>query len=97
LNTLQIVFNGIIKGLGKQQMASIIVLIILYPINIPMAYFLAFVFELDIYGLWYAQLSVVYLLAFSYITIVTMVDWQKIADKVNEEVEKEKLEVDKLQ
>ena len=87
---VQMIFHGIIKGLGKQKFASWAALIILYPFNIPFAYYLTFVLNLGIYGLWYSQTTVVYLLTFTYITIIYLQDWQEIADLVVRELEKEK-------
>ncbi len=91
---VQMIFHGVIKGLGKQKYASIAALIILYPINIPLAYILAFILDLGIFGLWYSQLTVVYLLAFTYITIVVFIKWQDVADLVKEEVEKERQQLE---
>jgi len=90
---IQMIFHGIIKGLGKQKYASWAALIILYPFNIPFAYYLAFKFGYGIYGLWYSQISVVYLLTFTYVTIIAIIHWQDVADNVVRELAKEKEQI----
>jgi MATE family multidrug resistance protein len=75
----QIILHGAIKGLGKQKIASAICLVILYPVNIPLAYCFAFVWGFGLNGLWYSQLCSVFLLAISYILIVTLVDWNEVS------------------
>jgi len=81
IDTLQIIFNGIIKGLGKQKMTSIIVLIVLYPVNIPMAYMFGFVINYGLIGLWYSQLASIILLAISYVIILLCLDWEDISNR----------------
>ena len=95
---VQMIFHGIIKGLGKQKYASWAALIILYPLNIPFAYYLCFYLELGIYGLWYSQVTVVYLLTVTYFLIIWLIHWQDVADLVVKELayEKEQMEIDDL-
>lgn len=81
VDAIQIILNGIIKGLGKQKVASIVALVILYPVMLPLAYLLAFVLNYGIYGLWYSQLISVFLLAISYFIIIFCLDWQEISDQ----------------
>ena len=81
IDTLQIILNGIIKGLGKQKMTSIIVLIVLYPVNIPMAYMFGFVINYGLIGLWYSQLTAIILLAISYMIILLCLDWDDISNR----------------
>ncbi len=81
VDTLQVVFNGIIKGLGKQKMTSVIVIIVLYPVNIPMAYMFGFVINYGLLGLWYAQFTSIILLAISYTIILLCLDWEDISKR----------------
>jgi MATE family multidrug resistance protein len=81
IDAIQIILHGIIKGLGKQKIASIVALVVLYPIMLPLAYILAFELNLGIYGLWYSQLISVFILAGSYFIIIFLLDWQDISDK----------------
>ena len=89
LDAIQIVEHGILKGLGKQKIASLFCLIIMYPINIPMAYTFAFVLGYGVYGLWYSQLVSVILLAISYSIIIYFNDWDEISRKAIAKFEKE--------
>jgi MATE family multidrug resistance protein len=94
-DTLQLLLNGILKGLGKQKPASFLVLIILYPINIPMAYTFAFALNYGMIGLWYSQITAVLFLIFAYFIMILSLDWEnntartiiKIA-KVSEKLER---------
>lgn len=79
VDSIQMILHGVIKGLGKQKIASVVCLVILYPINIPLAYTLCFVYGYGLNGLWYSQLCSVFLLATSYIFIVNYLNWEKIA------------------
>lgn len=77
-DSIQIVLHGIIKGLGKQKAASIVCLIILYPFNITFAYILGFHLKIGVMGLWYSQLTSIFLLAFSYIIIYLNTDVDEV-------------------
>lgn len=78
-----IILNGAIKGLGMQGIASFICLFILYPVNIPLGYYLAFIAGYGVYGLWYSQFISVVLLLVSYSSIVLYFDWSEIARKAH--------------
>jgi MATE family multidrug resistance protein len=89
VDCIQVILHGAIKGLGKQKIASAICLIVLYPVNIPLAYCFGFVWGYGLNGLWYSQLISIFLLAASYISIVTFVDWDEISDEAVAHFEKE--------
>jgi MATE family multidrug resistance protein len=89
VDAFQIILHGVIKGLGKQTIASVIALIILYPINIPLAYTFAFIWDYGLLGLWYSQLIAVFLLAVSYGVIVLSLDWNVVALKTRLRLEHE--------
>jgi MATE family multidrug resistance protein len=92
VDSIQIILHGVIKGIGKQKVASIIALVVLYPINIPLAYTFCFVWEWGLNGLWYSQLISVFLLAGSYTLVIMYYDWNEIAKKTIENLrEKRKL------
>ncbi len=91
----QIILHGAIKGLGKQKIASAICLVILYPVNIPLAYCFAFVWGFGLNGLWYSQLCSVFLLAISYSLIVSLVDWKEIAQQAVAHFDKEQKGINK--
>lgn len=77
-DSFQIIMNGVIKGLGKQKWASIICLIVLYPINITLAYYLGFIRGLGVIGLWYSQMVIVFILAVSLGILYLNVDMSKV-------------------
>lgn len=90
MDSIQIVENGILKGLGMQRISSILCLIILYPVNIPMAYTFGFVWGWGVIGLWYSQLITVVLLCLSYFIIIALCNWDEISKECIEKFEKDK-------
>ncbi len=78
VDSIQVVLNGVIKGLGYQKIASVIVLVILYPFNITLAWYLGFKLNYGISGLWHAQMTSIYILATCFITIVCTLDWDHV-------------------
>jgi len=93
LDSAQIIMHGIIKGLGMQIIASAIALIILYPFNVPFAYFLGFYMGYGVVGLWYSQLCTVILLAVCYFVIIMVVDWDYIAKECLERFKQDKVDI----
>jgi MATE family multidrug resistance protein len=91
IDSVQVVLHGVIKGLGKQTVASIIALIILYPINISLAYSLAFIWGYGLIGLWYSQMISIFLLFIGFSAIVILSDWEKIAVKTRRRLEEENM------
>jgi MATE family multidrug resistance protein len=85
VDAAQIIINGAIKGLGKQDIASWVTLFVLYPVNIPVGYYLAFVAGYGVYGLWYSQLMSILLLFVSNTFIVLYYDWELIAKKAEKQ------------
>ena len=81
LDALQIILNSVLKGLGKQRYASYLVIIILYPINIPMTITFAFSLNYKLIGLWYSQLTAVVFLNFSYLIMIMSLDWDNNAQR----------------
>lgn len=94
VDSISVVTHGIIKGLGKQKQAAIAVLIVLYPVNISMAYYIAFIQGYRIYGLWYSQLISIFILALCFISIVIFNDWKAIAKNIENELNKGELEME---
>jgi MATE family multidrug resistance protein len=93
IDAVQIILHGIIKGLGKQRIASVIALLILYPVNIPLAYTLTFTVNYGLSGLWYSQLISVILLSIGYIIIILCLDWKHVAKRALESLEETKFEI----
>jgi Na+-driven multidrug efflux pump len=59
-------------------------LVILYPINIPMAYLFGFHWGYGLFGLWYSQMISVFLMGLSYVCVIMYYDWEVIAKKTIE-------------
>ena len=53
---LQVVFIGILRGVEDFKYSTLITLIGYWIIALPLAYLFAFVFNLNVYGIWYALL-----------------------------------------
>lgn len=96
IDMCQVILNGVIKGLGKQFKASMIALFVLYPLNIPLAYYLAFVQHIGVMGLWYSQLISVFILAFSYAYIVFNADYVEISEKIIEHLKDDDNKLEEL-
>ena len=95
VDAVQIILHGMIKGLGKQRIASIIAILILYPINIPLAYTLTFTVNYGLSGLWYSQLISVILLSIGYFIIIICLDWKHVAKRALENLNETKIEINK--
>ena len=93
-DSMEVVLHGIIKGLGQQKWASICCLIILYPINITLAYILAFVLKLGVLGLWYSQMMAVFMMCGSYFYLYYHVDLDLVIQEVKDFHEKERKEIE---
>jgi len=87
IDCVQNILNGIIKGLGKQRLASIIAILVLYPVNIPLAYTLAFTVNYGFIGLWISQLNSIILLTIGYTIIIICLDWKHVAKRANESIQ----------
>lgn len=81
-DSIQMILHGIIKGLGRQKWASVCCLIVLYPINTSLGYTLAFYFKLGIMGLWYSQMTSIFLLIISYLAVYMKCDIDEIIEEV---------------
>jgi MATE family multidrug resistance protein len=90
IDTTQHILLGIIKGIGRQMISSIICLVILYPINIPLAYYFAFTCEYGLRGLWYSQLTTISLLTISYVFIILTTDWEHTAEESINNIEEQR-------
>jgi len=90
LDGVQDILHGVIKGIGKQAIASVVCLIVLYPINIPMAYMFAWPLGYGVFGLWYSQIISICFLILFYTIILVWYDWQHISDNVRKDMLKSK-------
>ena len=84
--------QGIIRGLGKQGVASIGTVIGYWVIGIPISLLAVFVFDWSIVGLWLGPTLAIAFNFFFYYGTVIRADWQAIADGVQERRLREKRE-----
>ena len=81
IDCVQCVGQGMIRGLGKQGVASIGTVIGYWVIGIPLSLLAVFKFDWGIVGLWLGP-SIAILFNFCYyFLMITRTDWQKVADE----------------
>jgi MATE family multidrug resistance protein len=78
IDAVQILLSSIVKALGKQHTVSVLILIVLYPINIPFSITLAYLVNYKLKGLWMAQLTSITLLACSYLILIFTINWENV-------------------
>ena len=79
---MQGVGTGMIRGLGRQGIASTITIIGYWVIGIPISLYGVFKMDLGIEGLWYGPtLAIVFNFSFYYM-MVLKTNWNKIAEEV---------------
>ncbi|KAJ2851584.1 ethionine resistance protein, partial [Coemansia erecta] len=80
------VLTGVLRGQGRQGIAAVIRVISLYVIALPLAYVLAFYFDLGLYGMWIG-------LALGFVLISGAEFWLVITSDWNGEVQKSTLRI----
>ncbi|SGZ53299.1 CIC11C00000000011 [Sungouiella intermedia] len=82
LNQLSDGFNvleaGVLRGQGRQKIGSFLNLFSYYVIALPVGYVLAFVFDLELLGLWLGLISGVFFLASSEFVCILRSNWPRI-------------------
>ena len=66
---VQVSLAGIIKGLGRQEQAAKIMMIVIYFIGVPLQLILTFTMEQGVIGLWRGQFCIVVLILFGFVYI----------------------------
>ena len=74
---------GMIKGMGKQAIATQIVLLA-YSIGLPLSYCFAFNFDLGIVGLQLGVAVATLLIAIGFTLIILLIDWTELFEEVRE-------------
>ncbi|KAI6648515.1 Multidrug and toxin extrusion protein 1-like [Oopsacas minuta] len=81
---LQSVASGVLKGCGRQGIASITNLIIFQFIATPLAVCLSVVLKMDTRGYWIGMATAIFLQAVIYLTILFFTNWRRVADIAQE-------------
>ena len=89
-DTIHGVQSGIIRGLGLQIYGSVWTLICYYLIGLSTALWFAFGKNMGVYGLWFGFSIACVILDLGFLMIIECPDWQKIATKVQEQIDQEK-------
>lgn len=84
---IQGVQGGIIRGMGYQHFASLIMIIWYWLVAIPIAYILAFKFDYRIKGVWLGLPAGSLLIWSSFTSILFITDWRKLANEVHQRKE----------
>ncbi|KAJ1826171.1 ethionine resistance protein [Coemansia sp. RSA 2599] len=80
------VFTGILRGQGRQGIAAVIRVIVLYIFAVPLAYVLCFPLGMGLYGLWVGLAAGFALIMLAEAWLVFSSDWQAEAERCIERV-----------
>lgn len=80
---INIVSAGILRAQGRQKVGSYLNLVSYYIIALPLGYVLAFVFDLEVYGLWMGLICGVFVLACGEIWCILRSNWDQIVVTCN--------------
>ena len=73
------------RGIGYQNVATILNTVSYWIIVLPLAYILLFVYNFDFMGIWIADPIGSFILLISYILIIFTAPWKKLAKQASEE------------
>jgi len=90
-------FQAVLKAVGKQKTASILVFVSLYPVGVPIMILFAFVFGLEVKGLWIAFGISNSILAIANFLSARKVDWKmtmkEAKQRLNEESKSQEMKL----
>lgn len=89
MDSLVTVSIGIIKGIGKQALATLAYFICFYLIGVPASYYFCFVRAYGLLGLWIGLASGLSILLLSLTMIINKADWLLIAAQAKQNFLKE--------
>jgi len=93
LDSYQVILSGIIKGLGKQKLASYGVLVGYYFVAMPLIYFFAFVENWKVLGIWFGFSAAIVLLLVVFALIIYKSDWDEQLKLIRARIREEKKRV----
>ena len=82
LDAVQVMLQGVIKGLGIQQRAQNSALVSFFFVGLPSAYLLAFHYGYGIEGLWYGYSIGLLILVLLYSFLIFTADWNEIVKNI---------------
>ena len=90
---MQVYLQGLIRGLGLQEVASYIALACYWLLGIPLAIVLTFVFDIGVVGLFGGFIAATGFQCLLYFVILVRTNWQEIADLAAERIKKEEEDI----
>ena len=87
-------FSGAIRGIGKQDLGSIMSLISYWIIMLPMCYLFTFTFDFGVIGIWIGVPFGAFSQFSSLGIVLIFTDWKKMSDQAIKRVEQEKKVMD---
>ncbi|CAI2367045.1 unnamed protein product [Moneuplotes crassus] len=81
---IQGVQGGIIRGMGYQSIATVIVIISYWLVAIPVSYIFAFILDYRIIGIWLGLPAGSLLICSSFSAIIYFTNWEKLATKIHD-------------
>jgi len=87
LDTLNIMFQGILGGAGKQHITSVWNLLMTMLLMIPLSYFLCFYLEIGLFGLWISISSYVSILCFVNFFYFFFLDFKSASEILKKQIE----------
>ena len=86
IDGFQLLASGILKGCGRQGIASIINLLAYQLIAIPLAISLSIVLKMDTMGYWIGIASAIAVQGFLFFLLILCMNWKKVAGKAQDNV-----------
>jgi MATE family multidrug resistance protein len=80
---------GVVKGIGKQAVATCAYVVCFYLISVPASYYLCFNLLYGLKGLWLGQLIGLFVLILSLWQIIRKANWLEIAQSARDKYLKE--------
>lgn len=94
---IQTVENGVLKGIGKQKHAAIALILIMFSVGLPLAYYLAFDYELRFTGAYLGVIGATALICLYFtVQVCCFSNWEKITGNISSTAQSSKEEIDMI-